>query len=337
MARKIFLSLLLFFAGVIHLWSPDHFINAVPDFLFFKKHIVYVTGYFEIILALGLWHKKYQHTFAEVTAKYFILLIPIHFYVAINGIEMFSINSKPLLWLRLVLQYPLILCAFSLTKNPWVIEQIWRYVLFIHYKVDPQDLKDLVPFKLDLYEGKAVLSIVPFYMDKIRFPYLPAVPKLSSLWELNLRTYVEVDGVKGIYFFTLETDSKIGELLAKKLFYLPYRYSQIKAKLTGLHYHFQHKREQIEFLMEAKLSTNKVMKDSFDLWSTERYSLFTKHNQTIYQGIVMHDPWELVHVEVEVEKNSLFKLVGQKNYPIEKKHYADKLQVRFKPFKKIHA
>ena len=36
MARKIFLSLLLFTAGIIYLWSQAHFINAIAYLLIFK-------------------------------------------------------------------------------------------------------------------------------------------------------------------------------------------------------------------------------------------------------------------------------------------------------------
>ena len=334
MAKKFFLSLLLLVAGITHLLSPNLFVNALPDFLIFKKQIIYLSGFFEIALSLGLLAKKYQYVFAEITANYFIFLIPIHIYVAMNGIEMFHISSKTLLWMRLILQYPLILCAFSLTKNPWVIEQLWRNVLFIHYKIDPKTIEHLVPFKLDLFEGQAVLSIVPFYMDKIRFPYLPAIPKVSSLWELNLRTYVEVDGVKGIYFFTLETDSKIGEILANKLFFLPYRYSKIEAKIKDGQYYFNHQREKIKFEMRAVLSKNETSKSLFDLWATERYSLFTKYKNTIFRGIVMHDPWNLFEVEVNLNKNNLLSMINLEHFKVENSQYSDRLLVRFKPFLK---
>ncbi|NDG85612.1 MAG: DUF2071 domain-containing protein, partial [Proteobacteria bacterium] len=43
-------------------------------------------------------------------------------------------------------------------KKPWVIEQTWEHALFLNWKLDPAGLAPLVPFELDLHEGKAVVS-----------------------------------------------------------------------------------------------------------------------------------------------------------------------------------
>ena len=51
----------------------------------------------------------------------------------------------------------------------WTIEQRWSQVLFVNWKVPATELHRLVPFPLDLHEGKAVLSLVLFFMDHVRF------------------------------------------------------------------------------------------------------------------------------------------------------------------------
>jgi Uncharacterized conserved protein len=79
----------------------------------------------------------------------------------------------------------------SPTKEKWIISQVWRHILFLNYRVDPNELKEGLPrgLELDTYDGAAYLSVVPFRMEGIRFPWSPTLP-FSSLWELNLRTYV---------------------------------------------------------------------------------------------------------------------------------------------------
>jgi uncharacterized membrane protein len=216
------------------------FLAAIPIAIPFKESIIFYSGIFEILLAISFLFGSIQDISAKIACLYFVCLIPIHIYVSLFGIEMFGISNKILLWGRTFFQYFFIILAYSLQKKTWVIEQIWKHVFFIHYKVDPEVIAASVPFDLDLYEGKAVLTIVPFFMEGIRFPFLPKVPKLSSLWELNLRTYVVVNGIKGIYFLTLETDSKIGEFIAQKFFFLPYRYSKIKAIVSKERYDFFH-------------------------------------------------------------------------------------------------
>ncbi len=216
----------------------------------------------------------------------------------------------------------------------WIIEQEWKHVFFIHYEIDPVHIQNLVPFKLDLYNNKAIISIVPFLMDGIRFPYLPAVPVVSRLWELNIRTYVEVGGVRGIYFFTLETDSKVGEIIAQKFFHLPYRYSKIEAKIADGQYQFDHSRDDISFKLRANLLEDKTP-DAFDSWTLERYCLFTKHGDDTYRGDVMHEPWPLKKVEIKTVEDNFTKMVSTGIDRQVGACYSNYLKVRFKPFKKI--
>lgn len=331
---NLLLATLLFAAALIHFYHPASFTPAIPDFFLYKTLIVIITGIIEVILAFGLLIKKYKHLAASLTTFYFILLVPVHVYVAFNGIELFGISNKLLLWLRTFFQYAFILWAYSLQKNRWVIEQTWRHVFFIHYKIDPVLIEKKVPFKLDLFEGSAVISVVPFKMDGIRFPFLPPVPVLSSLNELNLRTYVEVDGIKGIYFFTLETDSLPSELIAKKFFYLPYRFSKIFARIKDGHYTFQHERWPYSLYLRAQIM-EKSSATSFDRWATERYSLFTKHGNTTYQGIVRHSPWKLREVKIDFYENQFTKMLLPESLEIYQCNYSEYLKVRFIPFRKL--
>jgi uncharacterized membrane protein len=232
--KKYGLSLLFFGAAFIHLFSPHYFLPVIPSFIHFPEEIIFLTGVLEIALALGLLIHRTQDLTAQISAMYLILLIPVHIYVSVFSIEIFGIHNTYILWARTLFQFVLIFWALTRQTTGWIIKQQWRNVFFIHYKVDPLLIASKVPFKLDLYEGQAVISIVPFLMDGIRFPFFPPIPKISRLWELNLRTYVEVNGIKGIYFFTLETDSKIGELIAKNFFNLPYQYSKLKLKLIRI-------------------------------------------------------------------------------------------------------
>ena len=305
---------------------------ALPAFLPLKSEAIFLSGVLEIILGVGILRKNWQDFFAKAIAVYFFLLIPLHLYVALNGIEMFGIQSPLLLWIRCLLQFGLIIWAVSLQSSAWVIEQRWRNVLFLHYKVDPLVLQEMVPFKLDLHEGKAVISIVPLLMDGIRFPFLPSVPWISKLWELNIRTYVEVNGTKGVYFFTLETDSKLGEFIANNFFNLPYHYSKIKSEITNNEYRFQHSRHNVSFDLKASVLDAKPF-CPFEFWATERYSLFTKIGDRIYRGIVMHKPWELQSIKINQKNDNFSKLVTKDLGELIGSSYAKELKVRFRPFR----
>lgn len=329
--RLYLLSAFVFVAGVAHLVSPQKFLPAIPSIIPFAEFFVYLTGIFEIVLAIGLLRDKTQDLTAKTLALYFLILLPVHVYVSYYGIEMFGVSNQALLWGRTIFQFVFYFWALSLQKESWVIKQTWRDVLFIHYRLSPEKIKKLVPFELDLYENQAIISVIPFYMDSIRFPFLPPIPKISSLWELNIRTYVNVNGVKGIYFFTLETDSKIAEKIARFFFHLPYRHSIIKAKVSKCSYQFQHSREDLHFSVNA-YPEETAQTSSFDAWATERYCLFTLKNGLPCQGIVLHKPWELSSVKIRELNNHFTKMLTPDVGEIIGTSYAKEMKVSFKNF-----
>ena len=198
-------------------------------------------------------------------------------------------------------------------------------------------LQQYVPFKLDLFEGNAVLSIVPFQMDKIRFWGLPPIPFFSQLWELNLRTYVTLGGVRGIYFFTLDTDSVLGYWIAKHFFHLPYRYAHITAKVTDQEYIFRSERFPFSFFTKFKITGKKKKISALDRWATDRDRLFTIDQETIYEGCVLHNPWELEEVaHVLIDDHFSTQLPFLLHFDLDHASYARVLDVRFLPFRKMN-
>ena len=333
--RLILLSFILLAAGVVHLLKPESFYPLLPDFFVYKWELTVLTGYLEIILALGFINHWSRDLAAKLTALYFLLILPVHIYMAVYGIQMFGVSHPLILWSRVLFQFVFFFWALSLQTKSWIMQQVWEDVVFIHYKISPEKIQSLVPFPLDLYQGEAVLSIVPFKMSGIRFPFLPPVPGLSSLWELNLRTYVTVGGVRGVYFFSLDTDLWVGERIARSVFHLPYYYSKIKASVANGVYAFDHVREPFSFNLKARLPS-KPQTGAFNLWATERYHLFTKAGEQTYQGDVQHPPWDLQDVEIENFTDRLTDTIGLKNLGVPfATSYCSLLRVRFLPFRKL--
>src|SRR5437764_1027054 len=102
--------------------------------------------------------------------------------------------------------------------------QIWHELLFAHWPISPELLRSLIPpvLALDTYEQQAWVGIVPFRMSYVRPRGVPPVPGLSAFPELNVRTYVTVNGIPGVHFFSLDAGNFIAVALARTLFHLPY-------------------------------------------------------------------------------------------------------------------
>ena len=218
----------------------------------------------------------------------------------------------------------------------WIIRQEWRDVLFVHFRVDPILLQSLIPFDLDLFDGAAVLSIVPFEMRSVRFPFTPVVPGVSKLRELNLRTYVKVGQETGVYFVTLDADHALAVWIARTFFHLPYRKVSMRGEVTGNRYQFESHHPEHGLVLEAALQPSARSESRLHSWAVERYQLFVKKNERVYRGRVRHAPWntcpaDLIRIE---ERLSSMVGLGPSKEGMEA-HYQKVLQVEFSPFERL--
>lgn len=104
--------------------------------------------------------------------------------------------------------------------------QRWHGLLFSHWEVDPAALRPLVHERLtlDTFEGKAFVGVVAFTMQNVKpWWWLPELPTASTFFEINVRTYVHLDGDEpGIVFFSLDASSALAVLGARWFWGLPY-------------------------------------------------------------------------------------------------------------------
>ena len=108
----------------------------------------------------------------------------------------------------------------------------WAHALFIHYEVDAAVLQNEVPFELDLWNGKAFVSLVAFSLRRLRpcsggrLGELLFKP-ISSTRFLNVRTYVRHRNESGIYFIAEFLSNPLCVPLGPPTFGLPYRFGRL--------------------------------------------------------------------------------------------------------------
>jgi uncharacterized protein YqjF (DUF2071 family) len=73
----------------------------------------------------------------------------------------------------------------DLPKLPAVMYQRWAELLFLHWPVESQIVAEVLPpgLRVDTFESKAWIGLVPFSMRGVRPRFLPAVPGLSNFPE----------------------------------------------------------------------------------------------------------------------------------------------------------
>jgi len=217
---------------------------------------------------------------------------------------------------------------FQLPAKPWSYYQEWNDVLFLHWQIPYAIIRPLVPQELDIdnIEGKCYISLVAFTMQKIRPAYLPSLSWISNFHEINVRTYVEKDGKKGVYFLNIEAEKELSVLIAKKLTNLPYEKSLIKHSQNN--YHSVNSVHKFNLDVQFNLQDAITTKTSLDIWLTERYCLYlSKYNQ-LYRYQVHHKEWELKSVAIQ-QLNLQYKFGGYNlnNNNFETAHYSNGVQV----------
>lgn len=188
---------------------------------------------------------------------------------------------------------------YDMPGSKWTYYQEWNNALFLHWKVPLEALRKLVPEQLiiDTFEDGAYISIVAFTMQQIRPRNLPAVKVISDFEEVNVRTYINNDGKKGVYFLNIEAAKKLSAYIAKALSGLPYEKSQMKR--TGSQFQSVNKRKGFHLSANFDIQAIHSTKTALDKWLTERYCLYADINNDIYRYDIHHKEWELNKVMLE--------------------------------------
>lgn len=187
----------------------------------------------------------------------------------------------------------------KIIDKKWQFYQELNEVIFVHWRVNLQELKKVVPkeLEIDLYEGKPWISLVVLTIKNLRPRYLPAFPPVSNFDEINFRTYVKKAGKPGVYFLSMEGGKKFSCKIARLASGLPYRYAKIKRK-KGQTRSVNPKTKdslKIKYSVENPFTD----KDPLDKWLTERYLLFQDTRNKKREFEVHHIEWPLNNIKIE--------------------------------------
>lgn len=206
---------------------------------------------------------------------------------------------------------------YPLPGGPWIMRQTWHDLLFAHWPVAPEHLRPLMPaaLPLDTFAGQAWVGVVPFRMSGIRLRGLPPLPGVSQFPELNVRTYVQVGGKPGVYFFSLDAANLLAVWGARIGFALPYFHAAMQCAEEEGRIHYASRRygtSNAEFFGHYRPATPPVLAQpgSLEHWLTERYCLYTTRGSRVFRGEIHHEPWPLQAAESEIATNTMAAAAG---------------------------
>ena len=183
-----------------------------------------------------------------------------------------------------------------------IMVQTWGKLLFLHWRVPAGVLRPLVPagLEIDLFDGSAWIGMTPFTMWGIRPPRLPALPWVSRSHELNVRTYVHLDGVPGVWFLSLDASNPLAVIGARLGFHLPYFQARMRLRQAGDAVDFRSRRlhpgappAALEAAWVRGERLGQAAPGTLDFFLVERYCLYAARGDRLYRARIHHAPWTL--------------------------------------------
>ncbi|MCH1481813.1 MAG: DUF2071 domain-containing protein [Candidatus Poseidoniaceae archaeon] len=226
---------------------------------------------------------------------------------------------------------------FPMPKRRHTLDQEWRFLTFMHWRVDIEKLRPHVPkgLEIDTFEGYAYIGLVPFMMKHVRPSWFVSTPGISNFPEFNIRTYVKKDGIAGVFFLTLEAKSLVTCNFAPRTYGLPYRYAKGSVKKIGENWNWNSSRNHGLFKLAGTTEVigeqMQAQPGSLEEFLFERYSLYTSHKGSLRRGYTHHNKWKFQLAKVDLTENSLtesFNLGIEQPLTPELVHYSDGVRVR---------
>lgn len=198
------------------------------------------------------------------------------------------------------------------------MRQKWRDLLFCHWAVEPGRVQATLPRGLhaDLFDGKAWIGVVPFFMRGVRPVFAPALPWLSDFLELNVRTYVhDESGLPGVWFYSLDCNQPAAVWIARAFFHLNYRHAAMRAERRGgfTRYRSRLRGESWEtfFRYAPQTAPRPAAPGSLEFFLVERHLLFAADKtRRLWSGRVHHAPYEISEAISEISIPSIPRLSG---------------------------
>ncbi len=196
--------------------------------------------------------------------------------------------------------------------------QTWNDLLFAHWTIDSLLLRRHLPevFPLDLFDGRAWVGVVPFQMTNVAPRGVPSLPWVSEFPELNVRTYVTVDGKPGVFFFSLDAGSQVAVAAARAWLNLPYHFASMEVHREGDAIRYRSARPddsgaRFEATYEPDGPAFTPADGTLEYFLTERYCLYQlDRSGAPYRLNIHHPPWPLQRAQATIAANTMLSVHG---------------------------
>jgi uncharacterized protein len=197
-----------------------------------------------------------------------------------------------------------------------IMYQSWGKLLFMHWQMPVDALRPHIPGRLrvDTFDGQAWVAIAPFTIWGSRPVFLPPLPWVGDFHEINVRTYVHLDGVPGVWFFSLDANSLAAVAGARTFFHLPYHNADIRLEQQGQSVVYSVSRRDGRARFDATWAVGDDLPQAepgtLDFFLVERYCLYAADGDKLYRCRIHHQPWPLQRATLASWQSSMLEAGG---------------------------
>jgi len=207
----------------------------------------------------------------------------------------------------------------------------WEDLIISTFEVEKEILEKYLPndTELDLYNGKALVSMVAFTFSRVKF-FGIKVPFHQLFGEINFRMYVQskTDATKGVVFIKEYAPKPLIAMIANGIYNEPFFYKNVKREKE-----ISNNEVVMEYIfsngsVKAASSSEKIVlkENSLEHFIVDRYIAFVKsRSKKTYQYKIIHEPWRIyASSTIKIDKSSLTLLPSEfKNAKLISTYFVD--------------
>jgi uncharacterized protein YqjF (DUF2071 family) len=184
-----------------------------------------------------------------------------------------------------------------------VMTMRWDDLTFLHWAYPPEVVQRLLPpgLHVQMFEGRAWVSLVPFEMKVLVPGTGRVIPWLGRFAETNVRTYVTAgDGTEGIWFFSLDATRLVPMLTARAMYRLPYEWSAMTVDRSASALTYTTRRRwpgprgahsAVSVQIGEPIPVGELTE--LDHFLSARWRLFSSMFGSVWSARAVHEPWPL--------------------------------------------
>lgn len=212
----------------------------------------------------------------------------------------------------------------------------------VHWPVPAEAVAARLPVGLDpdRFEGTAWASLVPFRMEGLTLPPVPALPIVGTFAETNVRTYVRGPNGPAVWFLSLDVPRFFMPPAARAIFGVPYAWARMRIVRRGAPGKADHEiryaanrrwpRPRGARSLVGVSAGRPVEPDSLDAFLANRWGAYSLIRGRLHHTAVTHSAWRLREARVTVLRDALGAAVGLPVGRVARVRFADAVtDVRF--------